>query len=37
MGIHFRDPKETYSDALGWLFGAGHLDASLAPRLSGKA
>jgi nucleoside-diphosphate-sugar epimerase len=34
LGIRFRDPVETYTDALRWLLRAGHLDAEYAPRLA---
>jgi dihydroflavonol-4-reductase len=35
MGLRFRDPAETYSDALRWLLRAGHIEPSFAPKLAG--
>ncbi|MBW2273386.1 MAG: NAD-dependent epimerase/dehydratase family protein [Deltaproteobacteria bacterium] len=34
LGIRFRDPLETYTDALRWLVSAGHLTAGCAPKLT---
>lgn len=37
LGVHFRDPRETFEDGVRWLLEAGHVEPRYAPRLSGTA
>jgi hypothetical protein len=34
LGLGFRDPRETFADALRWLHRAGHVDARFVGRLA---
>jgi hypothetical protein len=34
LGLAFRDPEETYRDAVRWLHRAGHISAALAGDLA---
>ena len=34
LGIRFRDPRESYADAIRWMVEAGHLEPHLAGRLA---
>ena len=34
LGLDFRDPRETFADALRWLHRAGHVDARFVGRLA---
>ena len=36
LGIDYRDPVETFADALAWMHRAGHIDARFVGRLVGR-